>query len=71
MAVNWDKFRRGDRTIDLLKVFDNEYAHERLISKQRAVAVSFIKLTEQYQLIESRQVAAVALAAIDVLITMS
>ena len=66
MIVNWEVFRRQDRSIDLIKAFSqaikvleiDENDHRMGIEK----AFMYIETVEKYQPIHSRQVAASILA---------
>lgn len=57
--INWDKFRREDRSIDLLEIALAKYPK---LSEESQL---FIMSLEGYSLISSRQVAAFVLAVVD------
>ena len=58
--MDWEKYRREDNSIDLIKAFE-EYNDLYLTGEQ----INFIRNVEKYQKIKSRQVAALVLAQLD------
>jgi len=58
--IDWDKFRRNDKSINLVRAFEEEHKEEGLPNKEAAIL--FLKVIESYQIIKSQQVAALALA---------
>jgi hypothetical protein len=65
MGMNWEPYRRPDGTIDILKAWREEV---KPTYKDEKVGRLFLILVEQYQPINSRQAAAIALAGADTLV---
>jgi hypothetical protein len=57
--MNWDKYRREDNSIDLIKAFEEEHKIENF---NKTISRKFLELIQIYQPIKSRQVASLALA---------
>lgn len=58
--MDWDRYRRDDYTIDLVKAFKVIYGDDKAINHERAQ--SYLGMVEQLQPVRSRQTAAVAIA---------
>ena len=64
--INWDEYRREDQSINLAAVWINEHSH--IPFGQDAFAIEFLQKVEEYQVIKSRQVAALCLTTAELLI---
>jgi len=58
--INWEKWRKADGNIDLLKAFNDIYAAR--LGDQAELGIGYLVVVELNQPIISRQAAAVALA---------
>ena len=67
--MNWENFRRADKTLDLLAAFESEYP---LVSGDSLeLAKRYLAEIESLAIISSRQVAAHALATAKAYVTLS
>ena len=62
--MNWEKFRRNNKSIDLYEAWVETQGCE-ITGAMAIVARDFISKVENYQEIKSRQVAALVLAQVD------
>lgn len=60
--TNWEQYRRPDNTIDLEKAFSGEYPTATRPLNAKRETLAYIRIVEHFQLITSRQVAAVVIA---------
>ena len=60
--IDWDEFRRDDKTIDLKKLFGATHLQGTLTYKQWGIAIGYFREIELVHRIKSRQAAAIAIA---------
>ncbi|KKL93034.1 hypothetical protein LCGC14_1878760 [marine sediment metagenome] len=60
--IEWDEYRRDDKTIDLKKLFGATHLQGTLSMKQWGIVVGYFREIELVHRIKSRQAAAIAIA---------
>lgn len=60
--MEWYNHRREDGTIDLISAFEDKYRNEYIKESKMILIGVYLNKIEEFELIKSRQVAAVALA---------
>ena len=60
--IDWDEFRRDDKTIDLKELFGATHLQGTLSMKQWGIVVGYFREIELVHRIKSRQAAAIAIA---------